>query len=376
MRVLILSYEYPPIGGGTGWALSRLLPEWAKQTDLELTVWTAQAPQSWAYDTPLVDGVAYRFFPVNKQTIHYWRTTEQLRLLVSMSLAALRQRGSYELVLVWGGLPLGLLLAGPLRAKRAVLALRGSDVPGYNPRCSGGIWRTVARTIWNQAEIITVNSPALAQLAHQTQPERALEMIPNGVDFPTELTDPAYHDPDRYRRILIVSRLIPRKQIELALEGCARLRQQGQTDWKLTIIGEGPLEGQLRNQARSLGIAEQITFAGSLSHQQVLEHYRSHGQFVLASRAEGLSNALLEAMAHQLVCWVATPTGLDDIDQSVGFFSNSEELGNCLNRACQTPSEACDRARAARTVAAGYRWSEVARSYAKLFEKVTSTTKE
>ncbi len=70
------------------------------------------------------------------------------------------------------------------------------------------------------------------------------------------------------------------------------------------VVGEGPELTALRSLAESLGVADRVRFEGA--RQDVVAYLRAADIFVLPSRSEGLSNALLEAMACGLAC-VATP---------------------------------------------------------------------
>ncbi len=77
-------------------------------------------------------------------------------------------------------------------------------------------------------------------------------------------------------------------------------------DWRITLIGEGPDRPALTAQCERLGLASRVRFAG---HRNDVERHleRSHVA-VLASRTEGMPNAVLEAMAHGVPV-VATSVG-------------------------------------------------------------------
>jgi glycosyltransferase involved in cell wall biosynthesis len=86
---------------------------------------------------------------------------------------------------------------------------------------------------------------------------------------------------------------------------------------RLTILGEGPLEGQLKQQAAGLGVVDAVAFAGFQANPWP---YVKHADlFVLASRYEGLPNSVLEALALG-VSVVATdcPGGTREIQKSAG----------------------------------------------------------
>jgi glycosyltransferase involved in cell wall biosynthesis len=77
-------------------------------------------------------------------------------------------------------------------------------------------------------------------------------------------------------------------------------------DVKLVLVGTGPLEQSLRHDARQLGIGDRVLFTGS--REDVQELLPAFDAFALSSRHEGLSIALLEAMAAGVPC-VSTRVG-------------------------------------------------------------------
>jgi sugar transferase (PEP-CTERM/EpsH1 system associated) len=75
-------------------------------------------------------------------------------------------------------------------------------------------------------------------------------------------------------------------------------RPESQSRLRLAIVGDGPLLGELRDLARSLGIAETTWMPGALGN--VPDVLRLLDVFVLPSLSEGISNTILEAMASRL----------------------------------------------------------------------------
>ncbi|HEY0629398.1 MAG TPA: glycosyltransferase [Sphingomicrobium sp.] len=95
--------------------------------------------------------------------------------------------------------------------------------------------------------------------------------------------------------LLGVGRLVPQKNFELLIEAFALACRQ--RPLRLAILGDGP-EGAreaLLDRARSLGVADDVWLPGHVANPY--PYYRRAGLFVLSSRWEGMSNALLEAMA-------------------------------------------------------------------------------
>jgi L-malate glycosyltransferase len=89
------------------------------------------------------------------------------------------------------------------------------------------------------------------------------------------------------------------------LDGFAQATGQ-RPDVQLVLVGDGELEGELRSQAARLGIAERVLFLGPRADvEQLLPLFDA---FVLTSSTEGMSNAVLEAMACGLPV-IATAVG-------------------------------------------------------------------
>ena len=101
------------------------------------------------------------------------------------------------------------------------------------------------------------------------------------------------------RRIVSVGRLNSQKNYTLLLEAFALFCQK-YNDYKLEIYGKGEQEETLKKLAKTLGIEDRVIFEGF--RNDVHEKIADATMFVMSSDYEGLSNALLEAMAMGLPC--------------------------------------------------------------------------
>ncbi|MFO0969279.1 MAG: glycosyltransferase [Gemmataceae bacterium] len=112
--------------------------------------------------------------------------------------------------------------------------------------------------------------------------------------------------PNESLLIGFVGRLVPQKSVDTLLRGLALLRQRGGADPWLAIVGGGPLEADLRRQARELGVAERVVWAGF--HDDIPPVMRAFDVFSMTSVYEGFGLVLVEAMAADLPV-VATRAG-------------------------------------------------------------------
>lgn len=69
---------------------------------------------------------------------------------------------------------------------------------------------------------------------------------------------------------------------------------------KLLIVGEGPLQKELEDKARRMGITDSVIFAGRIAHENMREVYACCNMYATASKSEVNSVSMLEAMAMGL----------------------------------------------------------------------------
>ncbi len=173
-----------------------------------------------------------------------------------------------------------------------------------------GLQRMLAELVVRAADRVIVNAELLrpgGRVGERT------DVIPSGVD--TDRFRPsAQRSAAKARlgfassRVVIgtVGRLEPRKGTATLLAAFAGLRAEGRHDAALVVVGDGPLRTDLGRDAERLGVATDVLFLGDRA--DVREVLESLDLFVLPSRTEGMSNALLEAMAMALPV-VATAVG-------------------------------------------------------------------
>lgn len=157
-------------------------------------------------------------------------------------------------------------------------------------------------------------------------PEAKLAVIRNGIDvglYPAERADLSRLGiPAGAPVAICVARLERQKGIDWLLETVpgwlGRYR-----DWHLLIVGDGPERRNLERRAASSGLREQIHFA--LWRADVPALLAASRLFLLPSRWEGMSNAVLEAMASGLPVLATRVEGMEELlgpgyeDQTVEF---------------------------------------------------------
>jgi len=100
-------------------------------------------------------------------------------------------------------------------------------------------------------------------------------------------------------QLLYVGRLIKHKNCDFLVDVMELASGQGK-NWKLTIIGIGPLEGRLRELVGDKKLQECITFKSNVPEIELMDQYSKSDIFVFPSQREGYGISVAEAISHEL----------------------------------------------------------------------------
>ncbi|KHK01388.1 glycosyltransferase family 4 protein [Desulfovibrio sp. TomC] len=382
LHLLLLNYEYPPIGGGAGNATANMARELASLGHRVRVVTAAFAGQA---KREVVDGYElWRVAAVRRHADHC-SPLEMLTFLASAGLAlpVMQRQFKADACICFFGIPCGpaAWLLKVLCGVPYVVSLRGGDVPGFQPYDLAGYHRVTSpliRFLWRHAAQVVANSRGLAGLARQSAGETPILMIPNGVD--TERFRPAGESGAAGAvgesgaagpvRLVFVGRVVRQKGLDVLLDALSRL--PAELDYRLTIVGDGPLRPELAERAAGLGLADRVAFAGWAAREAMPGLLGGADLFVFPSRDEGMPNAVLEAMASGLPVVATRISGNEELvgDGETGFLvppDDAPALAHALARLLADPG-LCRRMGAAgrERVVREYSWQSVAERYAAL----------
>lgn len=370
----MLNYEFPPIGGGAGNANLCLLKELSGIEGLEIDVLTS-APEPGFDSYQFTDNISIYKVGIHKKNLHYWRKTEVLEwLFKSRSVyRALINATDYDVVHSFFGFPTAFLCYRDFAKTPYIVSLRGSDVPGYNVRLGLDymLLSGLFKKIWRNASAVVANSKGLARLANKFMPEIDIEIISNGVYTDKFLPSDAERSFDPVR-LLTVCRLISRKRIDMLIEATAKLKNAG-VNVTLSIAGEGNLSGELKSLAGSLGVGDEVNFLGRVDAEDMPGVYRDNDIFVMSSAHEGMSNAMLEAIASGLAIVTTRCEGVEELIQDNGIVvetADAEAIGTAVTEMINDPGKYSEFSTAARKRAEQFTWANMADEYVKCYKRV------
>ncbi len=326
-RLLILSWEYPPLIEGGLARHVRKLAEALVDLDLDVHVLTRGGEESPAEEQ--AGGVTIHRIREPKRPTDLGEFVTWVERMNSDMLAAgveLGDRFSFDLVhghdwLVANACDhLAKRFGAPLVT--TIHATEHGRHQGWVDKHPQSYIHGVERWITNRSDrVIACSYYMREQIADifGVEGER-VSVIPNGID-PRDLQpqDPAelrrlrreFADPDQ-KLVLLVGRLVYEKGFQLALEAMPGVIERV-PGTRFLVAGSGTHEAELRRQAEGLGLMEHGTFLGWIGDDVLHSLYPIADICVVPSIYEPFGLVALEAMASGCPCLVADTGGLREV---------------------------------------------------------------
>ena len=365
MRVVMISRELPPVGGGAGYVALNLAYHLA-QRDHEVHVVTMHHGK--LEEREKFDGVEIHRLRVGRNDADSSYVPEMARF-VRRARRLVRQLASeapFDVAHAHAIVPDGLVLTATDSRARTVVTAHGSDVPGYNPDRFQLLHRLI-RPAWHRAvrrpDVLTAPSEHLRGLILEAGSSRHVEVIPNGID--TSMFAPARKDSS----ILAVTRLVKRKNIELLLLALRRVS----LPTVVNIVGDGPERTRLEALAHDLP-QHDVRFHGWLAHRSAewKQLYERSRFFVFPSSSENFPINLLEAqLARMVVIASGIPGNREVLGSAARYLDELSEDGlvSALQDALAVDEEQLERegAQAEQRVLECFSWERVTDAFEGLY---------
>jgi glycosyltransferase involved in cell wall biosynthesis len=309
VKILLLCYEYPPVGGGGGRVAAQVAVRLASRGHhvRVITAGMRHLPRREVREN--VEILRPASFRRREDTC----TVPEMALYVLTNVwTAVREarRWRPDIVHAHFAVPTGpvALIASLFTRIPYVLTVHLGDVPGGVPEQTDHLFRLVGplvAPVWHRAEAVTAVSRFVAGLASKAYGVEPI-VVPNGIRLVAATTVPVHAS----TRILMAGRLSIQKNPLLAIRALALIREM---NWSLGVIGDGPLRAEMEALARREGIAERVTVHGWLSEAQVAERMVASDILLLTSLQEGLPMVAIEALQWGLAIVSSQVGSMHDI---------------------------------------------------------------
>jgi glycosyltransferase involved in cell wall biosynthesis len=186
-----------------------------------------------------------------------------------------------------------------LAARRAHVATVSSCHGWFDERFPTNLYGMLDRFMLRKfSAVVAISEPIAKQLRAKGVAAEKISIIENGIDFsPFQSAAPSLRTASGLAaNILIglVGRLAEQKGHMFLLQAAPEIFK-AYPDARIVFLGTGPLEQALHEEAKTLGVAERVVFAGHVKDMPGV--YASLDVLAMPSLDEGLPIALLEAMA-------------------------------------------------------------------------------
>jgi glycosyltransferase involved in cell wall biosynthesis len=302
MKILVINYEYPPIGGGGGVICKDIAEEIASKGH-GVTVLTSHFASLPEQET--LNGVTIFRVPVlmrgKKDVASILSMITYVPLCIRKA-ASLLERERYDVINTHFAIPsgpAGQYISDKYRIPN-VLSIHGGDIfdpsKSLSPHDTAGLKQTVRKMLKKADRVVAQSSDTQSNAAKYYGVDRKIDIVPLGIRQATyaiksrqELGLPA----DKYV-FSTIGRLVKRKNIEDLLSVVKQL--QDSTPSLLLIMGDGPEKEFIETGIRDLRLEGVVRLLGRVSEEQKYEYLNASDAYLSTAIHEGFGIVFLEAM--------------------------------------------------------------------------------
>ncbi len=390
-RILILSWEYPPLIEGGLARHVRKLSEGLVELGVEVHVLTRGSDESPRSEVVAGVNVHRVLEPSRPRDLGEFVTWVE-RMNADMLAAGVGLGDRYDFDVVHGHDWLVAAACDHLARRfgaplvTTIHATEHGRHQGWVEKHPQSYIHGVERWISNRSDRVIACSAYMREQISDifAVPEARIAVIPNGID-PGDLPLGEESELERLRAefaapgerlVLLIGRLVYEKGFQIALEAMPELIERV-PGTRFLVAGSGTHESELKKQATDLGLMEHGTFLGWIGDDVLHLLYRIADVCVVPSIYEPFGLVALEAMASGCPCIVADTGGLREVvpHGEVGLrfrTRDPEELGRMVERVL-TDADLRERlvAEASEHVLR-FDWSDVARRTAAIYAELAS----
>jgi glycosyltransferase involved in cell wall biosynthesis len=317
LRILVLSHEFPPVGGGGAKVIEDLCRGLTVRGH-ELQVLTTHLTGS-----PIIEQkekLSIRRINCGRQVPYRARFIEMLIFVIKGFFQGMGLIRSWQpdIIHVQFAVPAGALglALSIFTGVPYFMTVHLGDVPGGAPEKTAGWFRWIypfTPMIWRKAKRIVAVSEHTRQLALRHYPVN-VEVIRNSFDYP-------YSNPEEVQvgeppQVIWAGRFVSEKNPIQVVRTLAELRD---LDWTCVMIGDGPERSRVEQEIIGCGLQARFNTPGWVDQNTVMDWFAKSDVLFMPSLSEGLPIAGLQGLAMGLAI-VATQVG--------GFVDLVEPLQN------------------------------------------------
>ncbi len=300
LRVLIINYEFPPLGGGGGVATYDLALEWAKKGEVDVLTSSFKGLPAFEKVENINIHRVKVWFRKSRDAASFTSMLTYLPYAFFKGISLFRSR-HYDVINTHFAVPSGPLgyLFGRMFKTPNVLSLHGGDIYDPSKKMSphnSFFFKRVVRFILRKADAVVAQSSNTRENALKYySPGREISVIPLAFHPPRlpKVTRKELGLSKEDFVLVAIGRIVKRKALDVLISA---LGQISDSRIRLFILGDGPERETLQEQARSLGLENRVAFLGYVSEEDKYRYLAAADLFALTSMHEGFGIVYMEAM--------------------------------------------------------------------------------
>lgn len=386
MKIVILNYEYPPVGGGGGEVSKYLAEEYAAKKH-EVTVitshWGNLPKQEVLKNVKIVRHFAFRKGKDRSNIVR------MILYFFSSIVPVIKhtKRLQPDVVHVHFAVPCGPMgyMLNRILGIPYLITLHGGNVPSAAAYMSHNAVRVfkvikpLLKPILKRASRVVPVSKGLLEMAQKDFPYLAtLTYLPNGVDIAQFHPAREAHQGEKHLvRLVFAGRFQEQKNLPSLIKALHRVAEDtAMPEWEMLLFGDGPDRQLIESMIDKYTMHNRILLKGWVNRDELAEHLRNADVFILPSKVEGMPIAALQAMASGLPLIGSDVVGINEvvIDGRCGVLvpsGNVETLKDAICDLIRSPAKREAMSIEARKhVEEHYAWEPIADSYLNLFKSI------
>ncbi len=311
MKVLVISHEFPPIGGGGGkvvqdlcagladrglqihllTALFENLPEVESLGNLVIERLPSKRTESFRASFATMAAFVWKSFWRGLKVIRTWHP---------------------DLIHAHFAVPAGAVAYALSHFTHTpyIITAHGGDVPGGAPEKTGGWFRFVlpfSKPVWKHATAIAAVSSQTRQLALKHY-SVDIKVIPNGID--PSAYHPGRFDSSKTPMIIYIGRFSPEKNALAVPQVLSTLKDLA---WECVMLGDGPQMEDVRTLIRQHQLEQRVTLPGWVSPNEVVNYMEKSDILFMPSLRDAMPMAGLQGLAAGLAIVASEIGSIPDI---------------------------------------------------------------
>ena len=324
MRILMLNYEFPPLGGGASpvsYEIAKGYIELGHGVDV-ITMGFKELPEF-----EVKDGInIYRVKCIrSKKEICYPHEMFSFLFPAFLKAYSLHKKNNYDINHTHFIIPTGIIsyFLKKFSGLNYIVTTHGSDVLGYNKRFNKfyPVLKPLWKTIVKNANYVITPSKFLQNKIKKITKNCNLKVIPHSID----LNKIKPMEKEKY--ILLCSRLFINKGVQDFLKA---IKDVNLEEWTVKIAGEGPYKKELIKLRDKYNLKEKVDFLDWIDNKskEYVELFGHASIFVCPSWFESMGITLMEAAAAGDAIITTNTTGCSEVIDDTALLVRPKNSGD------------------------------------------------